>query len=95
MSSKNGWLWAVGISSVLGPPAMTRGRKPAPPAEAEPEPEPPDEPDGQVEYRGNVKSLAFHQPGCRYYDGADCTAVFTSRDQALEAGYKPCKVCKP
>jgi len=115
MSSKNGWLWAVGISSAMGPQAMMGAEKttpeaeaetpatpepetePAPPATPAPaiEPETPAAPAGQVEYHGNVKSLAFHQPGCRYYDGTDCTAVLTSRDQALAEGYKPCKVCKP
>ncbi|MFX0200221.1 MAG: thermonuclease family protein [Candidatus Hodarchaeota archaeon] len=46
-------------------------------------------------YHGNVKSKVFHRPGCRYYDCRDCTAVFGSREEAIEAGYKPCKVCKP
>ena len=46
-------------------------------------------------YHGNVKSKVFHRPGCRYYNCRDCTAVFRSREQAIKAGYRPCKVCKP
>jgi hypothetical protein len=87
MASKNGWLWSVGMGSALGPASWLRPKsaprtKPAPAA-------------GQTVYHGNEKSLAFHQPGCRYYDCPDCTASFNSREQALEAGYEPCKVCKP
>lgn len=46
-------------------------------------------------YHGNVRSKKFHRPGCRYYDCKNCTARFTSREQAIQAGYVPCKVCKP
>ncbi|EPR42781.1 Ada metal-binding domain-containing protein [Desulfovibrio sp. X2] len=46
-------------------------------------------------YHGNVKSRIFHAPSCRYYDCGACSAVFSSREQALAAGYRPCKVCRP
>ena len=46
-------------------------------------------------YHGNVRSKKFHRPGCRYYNCKNCTARFTSREQAIQAGYVPCKVCKP
>ena len=46
-------------------------------------------------YHGNVRSKKFHRPGCRYYNCKNCTAEFTSREQAIQAGYVPCKVCKP
>lgn len=46
-------------------------------------------------YHGNVRSRKFHRPSCRYYDCKKCTARFTSREQALKAGYVPCGVCKP
>jgi endonuclease YncB( thermonuclease family) len=48
-----------------------------------------------VVYHGNVKSKKFHRPSCRYYDCTNCTAVFHSREEAIQAGYVPCKVCKP
>jgi endonuclease YncB( thermonuclease family) len=47
------------------------------------------------QYHGNVKSNIFHRPGCRYYNCKDCTAVFRSREEAIEAGYRPCRVCIP
>ena len=46
-------------------------------------------------YHGNIKSHKFHRPGCRYYNCKACTRIFTSKAQALEAGYIPCKVCRP
>jgi len=46
-------------------------------------------------YHGNTSSRVFHRPGCRYYDCSACTAEFRSREQAVGAGYRPCKVCKP
>ncbi|MFH1058615.1 MAG: Ada metal-binding domain-containing protein [Pseudomonadota bacterium] len=46
-------------------------------------------------YHGNVKSKKFHRVGCRYYDCANCLAVFATREAALAAGYAPCKVCRP
>lgn len=46
-------------------------------------------------YHGNVKSRIFHVQGCRYFGCAACTAVFQSRETAIAAGYRPCKVCNP
>lgn len=44
---------------------------------------------------GNVKSGIFHGPGCRYYNCKNCTVVFMGREEAINAGYRPCKICKP
>ncbi|MGE4554161.1 MAG: Ada metal-binding domain-containing protein [Desulfovibrionaceae bacterium] len=46
-------------------------------------------------YHGNRNSHVFHRPGCRYYDCKNCVVVFHSRQEALEAGFRPCKVCNP
>jgi len=46
-------------------------------------------------YHGNVKSKIFHDADCRYFDCKSCVAVFENRDEAIEADYRPCKVCKP
>ena len=46
-------------------------------------------------YSGNAKSFKFHSPGCRHYNCRNCTATFGSREQAIEAGYSPCGICKP
>jgi len=48
-----------------------------------------------AEYHGNVNSHVFHAPGCRYYNCQNCTAVFHSRQAAIQAGYRPCKICNP
>ena len=48
-----------------------------------------------VVYHGNVKSKIFHKPGCRHYHCNACTKRFSSRGDAIAAGYRPCKVCKP
>lgn len=50
--------------------------------------------DGVV-YHGNRSSHVFHKPTCRYYWCKNCTRVFDTRDGAIKAGYRPCKVCKP
>lgn len=46
-------------------------------------------------YHGNTKSKIFHRPGCRYYNCSSCSAVFHGRQKAIDAGYRPCRVCKP
>jgi endonuclease YncB( thermonuclease family) len=46
-------------------------------------------------YHGNTNSRVFHQSSCRHYDCKNCTATFSTRDEAIKAGYKPCKICKP
>lgn len=51
--------------------------------------------DAALVYHGNTKSRIFHRPGCRYYDCAACTREFNSRQKAVDAGFKPCRICKP
>jgi hypothetical protein len=46
-------------------------------------------------YHGNVESRIFHQSTCRYYNCEKCTKVFETREAAIDAGYRPCKVCEP
>ncbi len=47
------------------------------------------------EFHGNVKSHVFHRASCRHYNCKNCTQGFSSRSEALNAGYKPCGGCKP
>jgi len=47
------------------------------------------------DYHGNLESHIFHQASCRYYACKACTATFKSREEAITAGYRPCKICKP
>jgi len=44
-------------------------------------------------YHGNARSHVFHGPGCRYYDCKNCTVVFSSKDEAIEAGYRAHRTC--
>lgn len=46
-------------------------------------------------YHGNVRSRVFHQPGCEHYNCKNCTAIFTTREEAVGAGYRPCGGCRP
>ena len=48
-----------------------------------------------VAYRGNIKTMKFHHSGCEYYNCKNCVAVFSTRQEAISAGYDPCKVCRP
>lgn len=46
-------------------------------------------------YTGNTRSGKFHAPRCKYYRSRRCTARFSSRQEALNAGYTPCHLCRP
>lgn len=46
-------------------------------------------------YVGNVSSQVFHRADCRHAGCANCTSVFTSREEAIAAGFRPCGTCKP
>lgn len=46
-------------------------------------------------YSGNTRSGVFHAAGCRYFDCRRCTARFSSREAAIQAGYRPCGICRP
>jgi endonuclease YncB( thermonuclease family) len=46
-------------------------------------------------YHGNTGSMVFHQPGCRHFNCKNCTQAFESRAAAIQAGYRPCGMCKP
>lgn len=48
-----------------------------------------------IEYHGNTNSKVFHKPGCQHYNCPNCTKIFHSREAAIDAGYRPCKVCNP
>jgi hypothetical protein len=59
------------------------------------EKQPPRQEKAAKPYHGNVKTKKFHHPGCRYYSCRNCLAKFKTREEAIKAGYIPCKVCKP
>lgn len=47
------------------------------------------------ELHGNTRSKVLHKAGCRHYMCRSCTAVFKTREEAIAAGYRPCRRCKP
>ncbi len=54
-------------------------------------------PQNQNGYIGNKRSRIFHRTNCRYaiQIAENNRVYFKSREEALNAGYRPCKVCKP
>ena len=52
-------------------------------------------PDNQTTgpYHGNTQSQVFHHAGCKHYNCKHCTAVFKTKDAAVQAGYRPCGMC--
>ena len=46
-------------------------------------------------YVGNESSFVFHTPECKYAASKMCTMRFGNREDAIEKGYKPCRLCKP
>ncbi len=49
----------------------------------------------QGTYHGSVADHVFHAPGCKYYECEGCIVIFQTREEAQEAGYRPCDVCRP
>lgn len=47
------------------------------------------------QYIGNKNSHKFHLPTCRHLPDEKNRIYFKSKDEALAAGYTPCKVCNP
>ncbi|MCL6628475.1 MAG: Ada metal-binding domain-containing protein [Armatimonadetes bacterium] len=46
-------------------------------------------------YIGNVRSCVFHRQTCRYLPAAKNRTYFDTRAKAIDAGYRPCRKCKP
>ncbi len=49
----------------------------------------------QVYYIGNKKSKKFHVPTCSGLPKEENRAIFYSREEAINAEYSPCGLCKP
>lgn len=46
-------------------------------------------------YIGNTNSLKFHLPSCRNLPGTSNQIFFSTRQDAIDAGFEPCGVCNP
>lgn len=62
---------------------------------ADPAEAPASKPPAKTGFVGNTDTMVFHSLSCNFAGGKKCTAKFTDRDEAVAAGYKPCKVCNP
>ncbi len=47
------------------------------------------------DYLGNPRSMKFHYADCRTIKHPENFVPFQTRDEAVDAGYVPCKVCNP
>ncbi len=48
-----------------------------------------------TKYIGNTHSMKFHRLDCKYLPDVHNARYFKSREEAIEAGFKPCGFCKP
>ncbi|MCL6518322.1 MAG: hypothetical protein K6T99_00650 [Armatimonadetes bacterium] len=55
----------------------------------------PNETENFGNYVGNKRSLKFHRQDCRYLPAEKNRTYFKTREEAINEGYVPCKVCKP
>jgi len=46
-------------------------------------------------FHGNTISKSFHRPGCKQYHAKNSTQCFARREEAIKAGYRPCRKCDP
>ena len=44
-------------------------------------------------FRGNPASKVYHNSGCRYFNSKGASKTFATQQEAVKAGYRPCKVC--
>lgn len=47
------------------------------------------------DFIGNKRSLKFHLPTCRFMPAEKNRIYFKTREEAINEGFVPCKVCKP
>jgi len=46
-------------------------------------------------FHGNTRSSVFHQSACKDYNCKNCTIGLSSREEAINLGYRPCGMCRP
>jgi len=49
----------------------------------------------QPAYAGNTNTHRFHERSCRHFSCPNCTAYFATREEAIDAGYRPGGCCNP
>ena len=80
-------------------PAMLAAQAPAPAAPAAPAPAKAHHHRAKSKgFVGCTETKLFHKPGCAHVadiEKAGTKVMFTTRAEAVQAGYKPCDDCKP
>ena len=71
------------------------GVKPNHPTDPDQSVNPPKPSGGNGTYIGNVQSGIFHRTTCSSLPGEQNRIYFSTRDQAVRDGYRPCKRCNP
>jgi micrococcal nuclease len=46
-------------------------------------------------FHGNTNSQVFHKKDCKHFNCKNCTEIFNSRAAVINAGYRPCGMCRP
>lgn len=46
-------------------------------------------------YHGNTRSGVFHQSTCKDFNCKNCTIGLSTREEAINSGYRPCGMCRP
>lgn len=54
-----------------------------------------DQPSTEAMYIGNSNSLKFHRPDCKNLPSKKNQVTFSTREDAVAAGYEPCGACNP
>lgn len=66
--------------------AEKRAQVPTPQPESETE---------AIEYIGNINTKVFHVPTCSFLPAKHNRTFFSSREESVKAGYRPCGRCNP
>jgi hypothetical protein len=49
----------------------------------------------ETKFVGNTESKIFHTQDCNFAQSKKCTEFFATKEDAVQAGYKPCSRCNP
>ena len=96
LAVSNGSAVTVSWEDASGTPVQPDPTQPTQPTQ--PEPTEPTEPTGSADpqeqtYIGNINSKKLHLPTCSSLPEEENRVYFTSYEEAIAAGYEPCKLC--
>lgn len=83
----------VEAATAIAPQTLSTAALPAPLAQLEPVARPASP--TEAKYVGNTNTHKFHLLSCRHARCPNCVAKFTTRQEAIDGGFRPCGVCDP